>query len=279
MKRTKVILLLTLLGLGIGLSGAGQTATTVFDIEPGVTMLGAGGAGLSVANGAETLYYNPANLSELPGISFSSFYSSYVGIANYSALALTFRNWGFAALMLNSGGIQGYDAAGGQTDALSFANTGILFGVGLRPSDLSFLPDMGFDFSVGARIKYVSAAIGESNGSGFAFDLGFRTGFPDMSLGGLRVSDIAIGITAVNMFGSVTYEAESEDFKMDLKLGGSAVLFDSLLVALDMHLGGSIRVGLAYSPMPTLALRLGMISAGILNFTAGVGVNVDGILI
>lgn len=279
MKRTKIILVLALLGLGFGLGVAGQTATTVFDIEPGVSMLGAGGAGISVANGAETLYYNPAGLSNLPGISFSSFYASYLGVANYSALALTFRNWGVATMLLNSGSIQGYDATGGQTGALSFGNTGILFGVGLRPSDLPFLPDIGFDFSVGARIKYVTISIGDSNGSGFAFDLGFRSGLPDMTFGGLRISEIAFGVTAVNLFGAVTYEAESEDFGMDLKVGASAKLLDALLVAFDLHLGGAAHVGLAYSPMPTFALRLGLISAGELSFTAGVGVNVDGFLI
>jgi len=278
-KGIKIILLLTLLGLGIGLSGAGQTSVTVFDIEPGVSMLGAGGAGLSVANGAETLYYNPANLSELPGISFSSFYASYVGVANYSALALTFRNLGFAALMLNSGGIQGYDGTGGLTDTLAFVNTGILFGVGVGASDLAFLPDAGFDYSLGARIKYVTVGIGDDSGTGFSFDLGFRAAFPDMNVGGLSISDIAIGVTTVNLFGAVAYDTESEDFQMDIKVGASASVFGSLLVALDLHLAGAAHVGLEYSPMPTFALRLGMISAGALSFTAGVGVNVDGFLI
>jgi len=278
-KRTRIYLLLALLGLGMGLSGVGQTATTVFDIEPGVSMLGAGGAGLSIADGAETLYYNPAGLSELPGISFSSFYASYLGVANYSALALTFRNWGLATMLLNSGGIQGYDAAGGQTEALSYGNTAVVFGVGLRPSDLSFLPEMGFDFSVGARIKYVSIAIGDEEGGGFAFDLGFRTNLPNMTFGGLSVSDIAIGVTAINLFGSVDYDAVTEDFQMDMQVGASATLLDALRVAFDLHLGGSAHVGLAYSPIPTLAIRLGVISAGGFSLTAGVGVDVEGFLI
>ena len=279
MKRTRIYLLLALLGLGIGLSGVGQTATTVFDIEPGVSTLGAGGAGLSIADGAETLYYNPAGLSELPGISFSSFYASYLGVANYSALALTFRNWGLATMLLNSGGIQGYDAAGGQTEALSYGNTAVVFGVGLRPSDLPFVPEMGFDFSVGARIKYVSITIGDAKGGGFAFDLGFRTNLPNMTFGGLSVSDFAIGVTAINLFGSVDYDAVTEDFQMDMQVGASATLLDALRVAFDLHLGGSAHVGLAYSPIPTLAIRLGVISAGGFSLTAGVGVDVEGFLI
>jgi hypothetical protein len=278
-KRTKTILLLALLGLGIGVAGSGQTAVTVFDIEPGVAMLGAGGAGLSVVNGAETLYYNPASLAELPGISFSSFFASYVGIANYSALALTFRNWGFAALMLNSGGIQGYDGTGDPTETLSYGNTGILFGAGLRTSDLSFLPSMGFDFSVGARLKYVTVGIGDDGGSGFSFDLGFRTEFPDMSFGSLKVSQPAVGISVVNLFGAVAYDSGSEDFRMDIQVGGSAVLLDSVMIALDLHLAGGARIGISYSPIPTFEIRLGLISGGEVSFTAGLGVEVEGILI
>lgn len=273
-------ILVVVLCLGIAASAAAQHASTVFDIEPGVSMLGAGSAGISVANGAETLYYNPATLAALPGISFSSFYASYLGLANYSALSLTFRNWGLAALLLDSGGIDGYDANGNYTDALSYKNTGILFGVGFNPSSLPFVPDLAFDFALGARIKYLSAQIAEETGNGFSMDLGFRTTIPDMNLGPLSVSDAAIGITAANLFGGINYDSgERDDFLMDLKLGTSARLAESFLLAFDLHLGGSAQLGVVYSPVPTLDVRLGVISSGTTSITAGVGVNVEGFLI
>jgi hypothetical protein len=266
--------------LGIVASAAAQNASTVFDIEPGVSMLGAGSAGISVANGAETLYYNPATLAALPGISFSSFYASYLGLANYSALSLTFRNWGLAALLLDSGGIDGYDADGNFTQELSYRNTGVLFGVGFDPSSLPFIPDLAFDFSLGARIKYLSTQLAEETGNGFSLDLGFRTTIPDMKLGPMSVSDAAIGITAVNLFGGVNYaNGDRDDFLMDLKLGASARLADAFLLAFDLHLGGSAQIGLVYSPVPTLDLRVGVISSGTTSLTAGVGVNVEGLLI
>lgn len=279
MKLTKTLVLVAILGLGIGIPAAAQQAQTVLDIEPGVSMLGAGSAGISVANGAETLYYNPATLAALPGISFSSFYASYLGLANYSALSLTFRNWGLAALLLDSGDIDGYDAEGNATEVLSYKNTGILFGVGFDPSILPFIPDMAFDFSLGARIKYVSVQIAEETGTGFSFDVGFRTTIPDMNLGPMSATDIAFGFTAVNLFGGVNYDAATDDFLMDLKLGASARLAEVFFVALDFHLGGSAQIGFVYSPVPTLDLRLGMISRGTVSLTAGVGVNVEGFLI
>lgn len=279
MKRTKIVVVAALLGLGLGMAGAAQQAMTVFDIEPGVGMLGAAAAGVSMATNAETLYYNPAGLSELPGISFSSFYASYLGQAGYSAFALTFRNWGIAALLLNSTGIQGYDATGAETDALAYRNTGIVFGAGIDPSDLAFLPAFAIDMSLGARLKYLTARVGEEQATGFTFDLGFRTGFPDMNLGGFTITDAALGVTAVNLFGGLSYEDRSDDFLMDIQVGGSGRIAELVLVALDVHLSGSLHLGFAYSPVPTLALRLGLISKSGISITAGVGVNVEGFVL
>lgn len=279
MKRNKLFVLVAILALGIGTLSIAQPAVTVFDVKPGVSMLGAGGAGISLPSGAETLYYNPATLAALPGISFSSFYASHLGMANFSALSLTFRNWGLAAMLLDSGGIDGYDADGNATGALAYRNTGILFGVGINPRDLQFIPALPFDFSLGARIKYLSVQIAEETGAGFSFDLGFRTTVPDMRLGPLAVSDMALGVTAVNLFGGISYNVETDDFLMDVKLGASARLAEVFLLALDLHLGGSAHLGFVYSPFPTLDLRLGVISSGAVSLTAGLGVNVEGFLI
>jgi len=268
--------MVALLGFGLGLTGAAQQALTVFDIEPGVGMLGAGGAGISVASGAETLYYNPAGLSQLPGISFSSFYASYLGEANYSAFALTLRNWGVAALLLNSTGIQGYDNAGNPTDNVAYRNTGFLFGAGIDPSDLAFLPDFAIDMSLGARIKFVTAAVGEGQATGFSFDLGFLTGFPDMQLGAFSITDLSLGVAAVNLFGGLSYTDGSDDFLMDIQVGASGRVANAVLIALDFHLSGSLHLGFAYEPIPTLALRIGLISESGVSITAGLGVDVEG---
>jgi hypothetical protein len=278
-KRTISWMLVTLL-VGVGLGAAAQNPITVLEIEPGVAQLGAGGAGLSIASGAETLYYNAAGLAALPGISFSSFIASHFGLGSYSAFALTFRNFGVAVLMLSSGNIQGYDAGGAQTETLGYGNTGFVLGAGLTPSDLPFLPDLGFDFALGARVKVVTARIADERGTGFGFDLGFRTTLPDMRVGSIAVSDIALAVAATNLFGSMSYDTVEESFVMDLRLGGSARILDMVTAALDIHLGGGgLRFGLSYSPAPTFTLRLGALSMGGFSITAGLGVNVEGFLI
>jgi len=100
-----------------------------------------------------------------------------------------------------------------------------------------------------------------------------------MQLGPLRLSDLAVGVSAVNLFGAVAYDTQNENFSMDIKIGGSARFAEVVLAALDLHLSGATHVGVVYSPVPTLNLRLGMISRDGLSLTAGVGVNVEGFLI
>jgi hypothetical protein len=271
------ILLLTC--LSVGLSTAAQQAVSVLDIEPGAGLLGAGGAGIAVVYGAETLYYNPAGLAELPGISFSSFYASHMGLANYSAFALTFRNIGIGAMLFGSGGVFGYDERGTQTGTLSYRNSAFLVGFGLDPSTFQFFPEMAFDFALGGQVKLLSTSVGETDGSGFAFDLGFRTTFPALRLGPLDLSDAALGVTVVNVFGGLNYPDTQENFRMDIRVGVASRFEDVVLVAIDLHLGGAAHVGVSYWPVSTLALRLGAILKGPISVTGGVGLNIEGFLI
>ena len=94
-----------------------------------------------------------------------------------------------------------------------------------------------------------------------------------------RPPRIAFGLTAVNLFGGISYDTQRDNFLMDLKLGASARFAEAFLLAFDLHLGGSAQLGFVYTPVPALNLRLGLISRGSVSITAGVGVDVDGFLI
>jgi hypothetical protein len=152
MKRTYTFLGVALLVAGLGLGAACEEAVSVLDIAPGVGQLGAGGAGIAVVRGAETLYYNPAGLAGLPGISFSSFYASQMGVANYSAFCLALRGFAVAAELYNTGSISGYDTDGNPTGELGYSSTAYMFGFGLEPSMFSFLPKLPLAFSIGGML-------------------------------------------------------------------------------------------------------------------------------
>jgi len=100
-----------------------------------------------------------------------------------------------------------------------------------------------------------------------------------MQLGSMKATDLAIGVTAVNLFGGISYDADRDDFQMDIQLGASARLAEQFRVALDAHVSGSLHLGFMYSPVPTLEIRLGLISKAEISVTAGLGVNVEGFLI
>ena len=281
MKRLHVLMIAALLLVGLGnIAGMAETAISVLDIDPGVQIMGVGGAGVALAQGAETLYYNPAGLSDLDGISFSSFYSSHMGVASYSAFSLTFRNWGVGFLMFNSGNIAGYDASGNPTDTLSYGSNAFLFGFGVDPKDLSFIPALPIDFSLGGRLKYVSATVGDVSGGGFAFDLAYRMTFPNIRVGPVGLSDLALGLTATNLFGSLNYDAHGESLGMNLRLGASARIADVVLITSDLDLSGQFHAGVEYKPVRNFAIRAGMLTqSGVISLTLGLGINVEGFLI
>jgi hypothetical protein len=281
-KKTLILTMAALLGLGLwAVAGFSQVSVSVLDVPPGVQALGEGGAAVSLADGAETLYYNPAGLSALPGVSFSSFYARYLGMANYSAFTLAFRNWAVGFLMLDSGDIQGYDESGEPTDTLSYGSNAILFGFGLDSKGLPYLRSLPLSFSLGGRLKYVTESVGTADGGGFSFDLAYRMTFPNLSLGPIGLSDMAIGVTATNLFGSVSFGSHGEAMGMDLSLGASARIAKVVLLTTDFDLGkGAIHAGVAYEPVRDFTIRTGVFTQpGGMSFTIGLGVNVQGFVI
>jgi hypothetical protein len=280
-KRIHILVMVALLLAGlVSMAGIAETAVSVIDIDPGVQVVGVGGAGTALARGAETLYYNSAGLSSLSGISFSSFYASYLGIGDYTSLALAFPNWGLGLLMLNAGDIEGYDSGGEPTDTLAYKNNALFLGFGLNPSSLPFIPPLPIDFSLGARIKYLSVNNGGENGSGFAFDLAYRMKFPNLNIGPIAMSDMSLGVTGKNILGSVNYDAHGESMAMTVRLGVAARVASLVVVSSDLDLAGRFHFGVEYDLIPTFAVRAGMMTqAGGMSITLGLGLNVQGFIL
>ncbi len=271
---------IALLVLAWAVSTSGQNAISILDIPHGVGVLGSGGAGLSVVSGAETLYYNPAGLAGLSGISFSSLLASHMGQASYSSFALAMQSVGLGVEILSSGGIQGYDDEGNPTEQLSFGNTLISLGLGVDSSQFEFLSGLPMRPALGAQIRLLTTRLGDERGSGFTFDLGGRLQFADIALGPFAMTDPAIGVTVSSLFGTLSYDGGgAESFPMDIGFGASAGLFGVAHVSFEAHVTGAIALGVTYSPIPTLDLRLGMWSKGGFSITAGLGLDIQGFLV
>lgn len=278
MNRLYILFMMILLGLGLEAVGAG--AVSVLDLDPGVRAIGMGGAGLARVDGAETLYNNPAGLTELSGIGLGSFYATQMGLMSYGAVDITFPSWGLAFISLSAGDIQGYDSSGGQTSVLSYKDTAMLFGFGISPKILPFIPQLPIDFSLGGRLKYLSVRSGEVNGSGFSFDISYLMTFPDRRLGPLSITDTAVGVEMTNLFGSLNYADHSDRFGMTIVVGTATRIAGVVTAAIDVDLSGSIHLGVEYTPVPTFALRAGVFNrAGGMAVTLGLGVDVQGFIL
>jgi len=264
--------------LGVGLCGLGQDrALSVTEIDPGVRGVGLGGAGVASSVGVEALYYNAARLADSGSASFQSFYALHLGAANYMALGVTFPSWGLAFLNLSSSDIAGYDAGGNPTETLRYRSTAILAGFGASPRTLSFLPRLPFDWAIGTRLKFLSTAVADARGYGITFDASGFVGLNSLNVAGVTIDDLSIGFLVNNVIGSLRYDNTSDNLLTDARLGMSAVIAGQVLVAIDYEISGRFHLGAEYRPVPTFALRAGILQQNPgTSLTLGIGLDLEG---
>ena len=281
MKRNKrklwIVALLCAAVAGMATTGVGQSVISVLEIEPGVAGLGMAGAVGSRAGDVESLFYNPAGLASLQGLSMTSFYSSQWGESNYSAIGVALGGWSLGYLMFNSKDIQGLDDTGSPTEFLSYKNNAALFAFGLGENLLPFLGSLPVDLSLGGRLKFVSTTFGETQGSGVSVDLATQIGFNPIRLGGFSISDLRVGLVMLDLFGRVNYDDYTESFGMDLRAGFSAEFFDAVVLGFEFGPLGTIHLGVEYTVLELLAIRAGMLSlSNTFTFTIGIGLDLQG---
>ncbi|UCF10154.1 MAG: hypothetical protein JSW65_00255 [Candidatus Bipolaricaulota bacterium] len=276
MKRASAVLLVVL--LGAGLCGLGRDlALSVTEVDPGVRGVGLGGAGVAHSDGVEALYYNASRLAGLGAASLQSFYASHLGAADYFALGVAFPSFGVGYLSLSSGDVAGYDASGDPTGELRYRSTAFIVGFGASPQTLTFLPRLPFDWAIGVRGKILSTTLAAESGSGVAFDLAASLMFGSLSVGPVTLADFTVGVNATNLIGSIAYDNRSETLITDARLGISTVIIDQVLFAFDFELSGRIHLGVEYRPVPTLAVRVGVLQQrpGFL-LSLGLGLDLEG---
>ena len=104
--------------------------------------------------------------------------------------------------------------------------------------------------------------------------------FSSIRIGPIGLSDMALGVTANNLFGGVNYDAHGESMAMSLRIGGAMKIADLILLTSDLDLGGGFHAGAAYSPVRTLTLRAGVLTqTGGMSITLGMGLNIQGFIL
>lgn len=260
----------------------GTSGAQFLKLGAGARAEGMGEAYTAVADGSDSVYWNPAGLARMKGRQALFMHSALPADINYEFASFGAslgqgRAVGAAVQYVSQPGID-------QTDSSGFA-TGSTF----RPSDLSAalagaftLPDDLGVFTrgqLGASVKYVRTTITKSVYTAAA-DLGF-TSEPFDVLG----RTVRVSYAAQNLGGTLKYRLHADSLPTTLRLGTSWILLPGWTLAGDFDQPLDNRPYLAFgteyasevSPGTTVAGRLGVNTramgdaGGMSGFTMGLG--------
>lgn len=226
-------------------------------IGMGARALGMGGAHIAVADDASVIYYNPAGLALVDGISVTSLYTSQYGAAGYLAVGATARNVGGAILRLSAQGIEETDEFGNVVGTFGVVETAVIAGYGR-----TVIPNL----SLGGAVKDHTQSLPGNSGTGITADIGLLYEATDRRL--------IIGAVGRSLLGSVTYSSGTrDDFDRAFGFGVSFRPMDNLLVAGDAVIdnGFTGRVGAGYTFRQMAVRAGGSFGEGQTCLTAGVG--------
>lgn len=157
------------------LSKVGTTAATFLEIGIGATANGMGGAYVSIANDATSLYWNVAGAARLNQYEVDVVHTQWLAQTNldYAALVLPLEDFGtlgfsFTSLSMPDEKVRTVDQPEG---------TGEYFSAGDIAVGISYARSFTDRFSVGFTAKYIEESIWHMSSSAFAIDAGteFRT--------------------------------------------------------------------------------------------------------
>jgi len=220
-----IILIISLMGLP-GLASSHDTGTTAFaflKLNGGVRAAGMGEAFVAVADDASAVYWNPAGLTQIESMEFSTMYTSWFAGISYTTLTAVrpfgFPHFGGMSLnLLSVGEIK-------ETTLNYPAGTGDAFSPSAYTLSLSYARKISQIFSLGVNAKVLNESIHDSTVSGYALDLGGLWAPLDGLSFGLAIKNI----------GSLSGVSNSLPFAS--RLGAAyRTSGDALLIAADINI-------------------------------------------
>ncbi len=162
---------------------AGTTSANFLKIGPSSRAVAMGGAFVSLANDASSMYWNTAGLAQLNRPELIVNHSKWIADIGYTYLALALPVKGLGTLGLNLTAVNmdemevttyGYEEGTGQT-----------FKAGSYALGLAYSQQLTDRFSIGSNVKYIQERISQTSARGFAVDIGtlFITPFKNIRFG------------------------------------------------------------------------------------------------
>lgn len=177
-----ILFLLTIKPCFCGFSKVGTAAAQFLKIGIGARAMGMGGTFVAVANDATTLYWNPAGLTNINGISLSLSHSQWFADISHDYVGLAIpwgRNnfLGFSAIALNTSEQE-------VTTVNQPDGTGIYYDVSDLAIGLSFARALTDRFSTGLTVKYIQQNAYNESANTIAIDIGtyLRTGYHGLTI-------------------------------------------------------------------------------------------------
>lgn len=241
--------LITLLITITFLIAAEPTGVDFLKIGVGARPMAMGGAFVSIAQGAEAGYWNPAGLTQTEHIELTAMHLQWSSDITYEFLAYAqkFDNigtFGASIFYLNIGDIDARDEFGQPLIGFSVYDI-----CGL----ISFARPINEQLDIGANVKVFQEKIDDDNATGYALDIG--------SL--YSLDKVSFGLTLQNLGMKMKYVDEEFSLPMMVRGGVSYRLVGSQLVlALDgdyqiINERGSVRFGVEYWIQQMVAIRAG----------------------
>lgn len=204
--------------------GAWAAETAAFlDIGVGARALGLGGAYTALADDANSLYWNPAGLSQAEKREFTASHAEMFESTRLDFLAYAHPTsqgtFAGGVTYLSQGKIEGRDGLGRPTAGFDASDAAVSLGYA-RKLDAADL---------GASFKYLRSHIGSSEAQGVAVDLGARR-----ELDGVGPGKLVLGVSLRNLGPGLKFADQRNDLPLRLAVGAAYRLSGGHALAVEM---------------------------------------------
>lgn len=238
-----IILTTSLIGQSEGndVSKRGTTAATFLSIGQGTRATGMGSAFVAIADDPSALYWNPAGITKVNGVSFMVDHTIWIADINYNFLALSYNLGSFGTIGLSFTSSSVGDMKVTTIDQPD--GTGETFTANDVAFGLTWAIQLTEDFSIGFTPKFIYQSIWKTSSNSIAIDLGVQyvTPFDGMVLG-MSISNFGTKMKLEGNSALVLYDPDPNST-------GNNGNIPAYLQTDEWDLPLNFRVGVAYEPI------------------------------
>jgi opacity protein-like surface antigen len=149
---------------------AGTTAAGFLNIDVGARAVGMGGAFVSMADDATTMYWNPAGIARFSGPQANFTHMRWIADIKFNYIGFVVPLSKYGSIGLNATFLTTEPME--RTTIYSPMGTGEMFDVGSSAFGIGYAANLTDRFSIGFNFKYIHEYIYHSSANGIAFDIG-----------------------------------------------------------------------------------------------------------